>query len=153
VSVDLEQVETMALIEEIEARLARIGIALERREWWRPFLEAVVDIYDVEEAELVGRKRTATVARGRGIAMWLMRKHTRRTLAEIGGVFGRDHGTVLHWCHRVVNAQRVDPPLWSEMQACERRLITRSERAVEAALRRRVKCERGLPEALMTTPT
>lgn len=68
---------------------------------------AVVDIetiqkktaehYRIDPAELCGKRRTATIALARQIAMYISRKLTTHTLQEIGKHFGgRDHGTVIH---------------------------------------------------------
>ena len=60
--------------------------------------------YRIDPSELCGKRRTATVALARQIAMYISRKVTSHTLQEIGRKFGgRDHGTVIHAMHTVEN--------------------------------------------------
>lgn len=59
--------------------------------------QRVAEEFNVRIAELNGRRRTADIAKARQVAMFLARKHTDRSLQDIGAAFGgRDHGTVLH---------------------------------------------------------
>ena len=48
----------------------------------------------IEEMQSRSRKKALTVPRQ--VAMYLCRKHTHETLADIGKTFNRDHSTVLH---------------------------------------------------------
>lgn len=60
-------------------------------------VQLVADYYDVKFAEIIGRKRTRTIAFPRQVAMFLARSLTPLSLEEIGAHFGgRDHSTVLH---------------------------------------------------------
>ena len=67
----------------------------------QPSMEEIIDLvtghYGVKLSDLQSKKRTNAVAYPRQVAMYLARKITRHSLAEIGGFFGgRDHSTVLH---------------------------------------------------------
>ena len=67
----------------------------------QPSMEEIIDLvtdhYGVKLSDLQSKKRTNAVAFPRQVAMYLARKITRHSLAEIGGFFGgRDHSTVLH---------------------------------------------------------
>ncbi|MBL8878215.1 MAG: chromosomal replication initiator protein DnaA [Phycisphaerales bacterium] len=67
-------------------------------------VQFVSEYYDVKFAEIVGRKRTRTIAFPRQVAMYLARSLTPLSLEEIGAHFGgRDHSTVLH-AERTVEA-------------------------------------------------
>lgn len=67
-------------------------------------VQIVADYYDVKFAEIIGRKRTRTIAFPRQVAMFLARALTPLSLEEIGAHFGgRDHSTVLH-AERAVEA-------------------------------------------------
>jgi chromosomal replication initiator protein len=57
---------------------------------------AVCESTGVSGESLLGRRRTARVAYARQIAMTLVREATGLSLIEIGGLFDRDHGTVIH---------------------------------------------------------
>jgi len=59
-------------------------------------IAGVSDATGVCEASIMGRRRTARIAHARQLAMSLMREATGLSLMEIGGIFQRDHGTVMH---------------------------------------------------------
>ena len=57
--------------------------------------------------ELKGKSRQQAIAEARGLAMYLARRLTGASYAEIGRQFGgRDHTTVLHACRKVDAASR-----------------------------------------------
>ena len=58
---------------------------------------AVTDYYGVKLTDLQSKRRHRSVALPRQVCMYLARKLTRFSLAEVGGFFGgRDHTTVMH---------------------------------------------------------
>jgi chromosomal replication initiator protein len=62
----------------------------------------VAEHFDVRLADMTSKRRPATIAFPRQVAMYLARRHTKASLNEIGDAFGgRDHGTVLHACRAV----------------------------------------------------
>ena len=68
--------------------------------------KVVAEHYDVRLADMTSRRRPASIAFPRQIAMYLSRSMTRGSLMEIGEAFGgRDHGTVIHACKKV--AERI----------------------------------------------
>ncbi|HBI14920.1 MAG TPA: chromosomal replication initiator protein DnaA [Desulfobulbaceae bacterium] len=52
--------------------------------------------FKVSVDELISRSRKRSVAFPRQVAMYMTRKYTDRSLADIGGLYNRDHSTVLH---------------------------------------------------------
>ncbi|MBS7458960.1 chromosomal replication initiator protein DnaA [Coralloluteibacterium stylophorae] len=59
--------------------------------------KTVADYYQLRVADLLGKKRTRSLARPRQMAMALAKELTEHSLPEIGDAFGgRDHTTVLH---------------------------------------------------------
>ncbi|MDX1679823.1 MAG: chromosomal replication initiator protein DnaA [Akkermansiaceae bacterium] len=69
--------------------------------------KAVAEYYDVRLADMTSRRRPASIAFPRQIAMFLSRNMTKGSLVEIGEAFGgRDHGTVIHACKKV--SQRIE---------------------------------------------
>lgn len=69
--------------------------------------KAVAEFYDVRLADMTSRRRPASIAFPRQIAMYLSRSLTKGSLVEIGEAFGgRDHGTVIHACKKV--AERIE---------------------------------------------
>jgi chromosomal replication initiator protein len=64
--------------------------------------KAVADHFDIRLADMTSRRRPASIALPRQIAMYLSRSLTKGSLMEIGEAFGgRDHGTVIHACKKV----------------------------------------------------
>lgn len=67
----------------------------------------VAEHFDVRLADMTSRRRPASIAFPRQVAMFLSRSLTRGSLMEIGEAFGgRDHGTVIHACKKV--GERID---------------------------------------------
>ncbi|MFK7852397.1 MAG: chromosomal replication initiator protein DnaA [Akkermansiaceae bacterium] len=62
----------------------------------------VAETFDIRLADMISRRRPASIAFPRQIAMYLSRQMTHTSLMEIGEAFGgRDHGTVIHACKKV----------------------------------------------------
>ncbi len=72
--------------------------------------KVVAEYYDVSVKDLMGRKRTRSIARPRQIAMALSRELTGDSFPDIGQSFGgRDHTTVMHGCEKVAQLRAEDP--------------------------------------------
>jgi chromosomal replication initiator protein len=68
--------------------------------------KTVADFYKIKVSDMYSKKRPASIARPRQIAMYLAKELTQKSLPEIGELFGgRDHTTVLH-AVRKINAER-----------------------------------------------
>ena len=68
--------------------------------------KTVADYYKIKTADMYSKKRPASIARPRQIAMYLAKELTQKSLPEIGELFGgRDHTTVLH-AVRKMSAER-----------------------------------------------
>ena len=76
-----------------------------------------------EISDILGEKRTRTVAEPRMIAMYLCRELTSNSSTEIGAAFGRNHATILH-------AEKKVPQLCSENEII-RRSITQLKRQLQ----------------------
>jgi len=62
----------------------------------------VAEYFKMRLSDLLGKKRSRSIARPRQIAMALSKELTNHSLPEIGQAFGgRDHTTVLHACRKV----------------------------------------------------
>ncbi len=69
--------------------------------------KTVADYYKIKIADMYSKKRPASIARPRQIAMYLAKELTQKSLPEIGELFGgRDHTTVLH-AVRKMTAERL----------------------------------------------
>jgi chromosomal replication initiator protein len=62
----------------------------------RMISEFVAGQFQVSIEEMQSRSRKKNLTLPRQVAMYLCRKHTHETLADIGRTFNRDHSTVLH---------------------------------------------------------
>jgi len=74
--------------------------------------EAIVNVvaghYGITREQLKGKRRTNSVALPRQVAMFLMRRQTTLSLAEIGRFFDRDHTTVIHACTKIERLMKED---------------------------------------------
>ena len=70
----------------------------------------VAEHFDIRLADMTSKRRQASIAYPRQIAMYLSREMTPSTLVEIGDAFGgKDHGTVIHACKLVKKNMAEDP--------------------------------------------
>ncbi len=83
----------------------------------------VAEHYNIRLSELIGPRRTRTLARPRQIAMWLCKRLTSRSLPEIGRRFGgRDHTTVMHGVRKVEELRATDSQLADDLEMLRRSL-------------------------------
>ncbi|HEY8967178.1 MAG TPA: chromosomal replication initiator protein DnaA [Candidatus Methylacidiphilales bacterium] len=76
----------------------------------------VAETFDIRLADMTSKRRPASIANPRMIAMYLSRRLTSNSLAEIGEAFGgRDHGTVLHAQKTVEARMQADPKLGQQV--------------------------------------
>lgn len=73
--------------------------------------QRVANEFGIRVEDLDSRRRLASLAHPRQVAMFLARKHTSSSLQDIGAAFGRDHSTVLHALHSVETKLETDAPL------------------------------------------
>jgi chromosomal replication initiator protein len=72
---------------------------------------------------MTSRRRPASIAFPRQIAMFLSRSLTKGSLMEIGEAFGgRDHGTVIHACKKVGEKIDGEPGLKETIARIESKL-------------------------------
>ncbi len=64
-------------------------------------IKATADTFDLRVSDITGKKRQASIARARQLAMFLSRKMTNLSTPEIGDLFGRSHATILHAVQKV----------------------------------------------------
>jgi len=75
-------------------------------------VSVVTEEFSVKLSDLQSRRRTATIAFPRQIAMYLARRITRHSLEEVGGFFGgRDHSTVLYAVSKISGLVERDPSM------------------------------------------
>lgn len=85
--------------------------------------KTVADYYGLQLKDLLGKKRTRSLARPRQVAMALSKELTEHSLPEIGDAFsGRDHTTVLHACRQIRTLMETDGKLREDWDKLIRKL-------------------------------
>ena len=83
----------------------------------------VAEHYNIRLADMIGSKRTRTIARPRQVAMYLAKHLTMRSLPDIGRRFGgRDHTTIMHGVKRIDELIATDSQLADDIQLLRRLL-------------------------------
>lgn len=103
--------------------LADILRASERKVTVDEIMRKVSEHYNLRIADLLGPKRTRTIARPRQVAMFLAKTMTQRSLPEIGRRFGgRDHTTVIHAVRKIKELQDTDQRIAEDVVLLRRAL-------------------------------
>ncbi len=85
--------------------------------------KTVADYYKIKVADMYSKKRPASIARPRQIAMYLAKELTQKSLPEIGELFGgRDHTTVLHAVRKMSNERKQLNELNQQLHVLEQTL-------------------------------
>jgi chromosomal replication initiator protein len=85
--------------------------------------KTVADYYKIKVADMYSKKRPASIARPRQIAMYLAKELTQKSLPEIGELFGgRDHTTVLHAVRKIGGERQQMTDLNQQLHVLEQTL-------------------------------
>ena len=85
--------------------------------------KTVADFYKIKVADMYSKKRPASIARPRQIAMYLAKEMTQKSLPEIGELFGgRDHTTVLHAVRKIGGERSKNQELNQQLHVLEQTL-------------------------------
>ncbi|MDD3786642.1 MAG: chromosomal replication initiator protein DnaA [Hydrogenophaga sp.] len=85
--------------------------------------KTVADYYKIKVADMYSKKRPASIARPRQIAMFLAKELTQKSLPEIGELFGgRDHTTVLHAVRKIAAERQTVSELNQQLHVLEQTL-------------------------------
>jgi chromosomal replication initiator protein len=85
--------------------------------------KTVADFYKIKIADMYSKKRPASIARPRQIAMYLAKELTQKSLPEIGELFGgRDHTTVLHAVRKIGGERTKNTELNQQLHVLEQTL-------------------------------
>jgi chromosomal replication initiator protein len=85
--------------------------------------KTVADYYKIKVADMYSKKRPASIARPRQIAMYLAKELTQKSLPEIGELFGgRDHTTVLHAVRKMAAERQQVTELNQQLHVLEQTL-------------------------------
>jgi chromosomal replication initiator protein len=85
--------------------------------------KTVADFYKIKVADMYSKRRPASIAGPRQIAMYLAKELTKRSLPEIGDLFGgRDHTTVLHAVRKITKDRHHNAELNQQLHILEQTL-------------------------------
>lgn len=85
--------------------------------------KTVADFYKIKVADMYSKRRPANIAKPRQIAMYLAKELTKRSLPEIGDLFGgRDHTTVLHAVRKITKDRQQQVELNQQLHILEQTL-------------------------------
>lgn len=85
--------------------------------------KTVADFYKIKVADMYSKKRPASIAVPRQIAMYLAKELTQKSLPEIGELFGgRDHTTVLHAVRKISTQRQQQTELNKQLHVLEQTL-------------------------------
>jgi len=85
--------------------------------------KTVADFYKIKVADMYSKKRPASIAHPRQVAMYLAKELTKKSLPEIGELFGgRDHTTVLHAVRKVSADRGTNTELNQQLHVLEQTL-------------------------------
>ncbi len=85
--------------------------------------KTVADFYKIKVADMYSKKRPASIARPRQIAMYIAKEMTQKSLPEIGELFGgRDHTTVLHAVRKIGGERTKNTELNQQLHVLEQTL-------------------------------
>jgi chromosomal replication initiator protein len=89
---------------------------------------AVCEYFQISEQELTGPRRDRQTSLARQVAMYLMRELSRKSLMEIGGMFGgKTHSTVLYSCAKLEKDMKADPTLANTIRTLRSRIAGKGE--------------------------
>jgi len=85
--------------------------------------KTVADFFKIKVADMYSKKRPASIAHPRQVAMYLAKELTKKSLPEIGELFGgRDHTTVLHAVRKVGSDRTKNTELNQQLHVLEQTL-------------------------------
>ncbi len=85
--------------------------------------KTVADFYKIKVADMYSKRRPASIAVPRQIAMYLAKELTQKSLPEIGDLFGgRDHTTVLHAVRKITELRTKQAELNHALHVLEQTL-------------------------------
>ncbi len=84
-------------------------------------IKRVAEFYDITEAEMIGKRRSANLVLPRQVAMRLCQILIDASLNQIGEKFGgRDHTTVMHACDKINKMIKTDSNFADEFERIKR---------------------------------
>ncbi len=107
IELEVDSSVSMELVE----RISKDVIRSEKSYAPEYIVEKIAAYYNLTVEDILGKGKTKNIANARQIAIYLMRKLTGLTLAEIGSALNRDHSTVLHSIRKIEDSITTDTEL------------------------------------------
>lgn len=107
IELEVDSSVTMELVE----RISKDVIRSEKSYAPDYIVEKIAAYYNLSVEDILGKGKTKNIANARQTAIYLMRKLTGLTLAEIGSALNRDHSTVLHSIRKIEESIATDSQL------------------------------------------
>ena len=85
----------------------------------------VADYYDISVSDICSKRRPASIAFPRQMAMYLSRNLTPHSLPHIGQAFSKNHATVLHACRMIESKMQSDPAVRQTLAILRKRIMSR----------------------------
>jgi chromosomal replication initiator protein len=105
-----------------EGRMATIN--------WVAVRQSVCEHFKVSEEDLVSPRRDRQICLARQVAMYLMRELSRKSLSEIGQLFGgKTHSTVLYSCDKLEREMKADAALEASIRGLRAQIAGPAEAA------------------------
>jgi chromosomal replication initiator protein len=70
-------------------------------------ISVVSTYYNLNNKDLTGKSRKQHIANARQVYFYLARKHTNKTLSQIGSQVNRDHATALYGIRMISNLKEI----------------------------------------------
>lgn len=90
-------------------------------------VKEVASYFNVDIADIKGKKRTAIIKDARNIAIYLTRRITQYSTTEIGTYFDRDHSTITHSIDKVETEKKTNSELAAALDSLETRIRTKAK--------------------------
>jgi chromosomal replication initiator protein len=84
--------------------------------------KTVCDYYQVNLREMLGRGRQKKLVRTRQVGLYFSRLYTMKTMVELGRLFQRSHGSVVHALQTLERDRQVQPRLEQEIRFLEEKM-------------------------------
>ena len=103
-NIEVDEAKALEIIEDLVLKEEPLFVTTDKIQ------ELVAKHYQLSVYDLLGRRRLQSIAFPRQVAIYLTRKLTKISLAEIGKRFGqRDHGTVIYACKKIESHLEKEP--------------------------------------------
>lgn len=85
--------------------------------------DIVVEIFNIDRAQMYGRTRRREIVYPRQIIMFLTREHTNYSHMRVGMKYNKDHTTVIHSIQTIKDLIQTDPKTAGIIQEIEEKLF------------------------------